>query len=56
MAGEQKRHARKSSRGKRNLLASVRSMFLSQYMELVAAVRFLSVLPVPGEGAALRER
>ncbi len=48
MAGEQKRHARKSSRGVRNLLASVRSVFLSQYMELVAAVRFLSVLPVPG--------
>src|SRR6266480_7666006 len=48
MPGEQKRHARKSSRGKRNLLASVRSVFLSQYMELVAAVRFLSVLPVPG--------
>ena len=48
MAGERKRHARKSSRGKRNLLASVRSVFLSQYMELVAAVRFLSVLPVPG--------
>src|SRR6266581_2112471 len=48
MAGERKRHARKSSRGKRNLLASVRSVFLSEYMELVAAVRFLSVLPVPG--------
>ena len=48
MAGEQKRHALKSSREKRNLLASVRSVFLSQYMELVAEVRFLSVLPVPG--------
>lgn len=33
---------------KRDLLASARSEFLSQYMELVAAVRFLSVLPIPG--------
>ena len=48
MAGEQKRHARKSSRGKRNLLASLRGVFLSQYREWVAAVRFLTVLPVPG--------
>src|SRR3989440_2046300 len=44
MAGEQKRQ----TGGKRNLLASLRSMFLSQYREWVAAVRFLSVLPVPG--------
>jgi len=48
MAGEQKRHALKPSGGKRNLLASVRSVLLSQYRELVAAVRFLSVLPLPG--------
>src|SRR5437763_7359275 len=44
MAGEQKRQ----TGGKRNLLASLRGVFLSQYMELVAAMRFLSVLPVPG--------
>ena len=48
MAGEQKRHALKPSGGKRNLLASLRGVFLSRYRELVAAVRFLSVLPVPG--------
>src|SRR5437764_12149887 len=48
MAGEQKQHALKPSGGKRNLLASLRSVFLSQYREWVAAVRFLSVLPVPG--------
>src|SRR5713226_3811452 len=48
MAGEQKWHSLKSPRGKRNLLASVRSVFLSQYRELVAALRFLSVLPLPG--------
>jgi adenosylcobinamide-GDP ribazoletransferase len=48
MAEKQKRHALKPPRGKLNLLASVRRVFLSQYMELVAAVRFLSVLPVPG--------
>jgi adenosylcobinamide-GDP ribazoletransferase len=45
MAEEQKRHTLKSHRRKLNLLAGV---FLSQYMELVAAVRFLSVLPMPG--------
>ena len=48
MAGEQKRHSLKSSRGKRNLLAAMKYVFLSQYRELVAAVRFLSILPVPG--------
>lgn len=48
MAKEQKRHALKSLRGKLHLLASMRIVFLSQYMELVAAVRFLSVLPMPG--------
>jgi adenosylcobinamide-GDP ribazoletransferase len=48
MAEEQKRHTLKSPRGKLNLLVNVRRVFLSQYMELVAAVRFLSVLPVPG--------
>ena len=48
MAEEQKRHTLKPSRGKLNLLASVRRVFLSQYMELVAAVRFLSVLPMSG--------
>src|SRR5438132_1382872 len=45
MAGKQKRE---SPRKMQDLLASVRSEFLSQYMELVAAVRFLSVLPMPG--------
>ncbi|HEX6484165.1 MAG TPA: adenosylcobinamide-GDP ribazoletransferase [Ktedonobacteraceae bacterium] len=49
MAGEQKRHALKPSRGKQNLFASLGDVFLSQYGELVAAVRFLSVLPAPGE-------
>jgi adenosylcobinamide-GDP ribazoletransferase len=48
MAEEQKRPALKPPRGKLNLLAGVRRVFLSQYMELGAAVRFLSVLPVPG--------
>ncbi len=42
MAEEQKRW------GKRNLLSKLRSVFLGQYRELVAAVRFLSVLPMPG--------
>ena len=49
MAGERKRHALKPSRGKQNLFASLGDVFLSQYGELVAAVRFLSVLPAPGE-------
>jgi adenosylcobinamide-GDP ribazoletransferase len=48
MAGEQERHSPKSSRGRRNLLSSVRFVFLSQYKELVAAVRFLTILPMPG--------
>ncbi len=48
MAEEQKRYFLKSSRGKRNLLSKLGSVFLSQYRELVAAVRFLSVLPMPG--------
>jgi adenosylcobinamide-GDP ribazoletransferase len=48
MDGERKRHSLKPSGGKQNLLASVRSVFQSQYMALVAAVRFLSVLPLPG--------
>ncbi len=42
MAEEQKRW------GKRNLLLKLGSVFLDQYRELVAAVRFLSVLPMPG--------
>lgn len=42
MAEEQKRW------GKRNLLSKLRNVFLGQYRELVAAVRFLSVLPMPG--------
>jgi len=54
MAGEQKRHSPKSSRGKRNLLMAVRRVFRSQNRELVAAVRFLSILPTPG-GARLFE-
>ena len=42
MAEEQKRW------GKRNLLSKLGSAFLNQYRELIAAVRFLSVLPMPG--------
>ena len=42
MAEEQKQW------GKRNLLSKLGSVFLGQYRELVAAVRFLSVLPMPG--------
>jgi adenosylcobinamide-GDP ribazoletransferase len=49
MAGEQKWHTLKSLRRERNLLANVRRVCLNQYIELVAAVRFLSVLPVPGK-------
>ncbi len=48
MVEEQKRHSLKSAGEKRNLLSKLRSVFLSQYRELVAAVRFLSVLPMPG--------
>jgi adenosylcobinamide-GDP ribazoletransferase len=48
MAREPKRHAFKRPGRERNLLASARSVFLRQYMELAAAVRFLSVLPAPG--------
>ena len=39
---------------KRNFFASLRSLLLGQYMELVAAVRFLSVLPVPGNTQLFR--
>jgi adenosylcobinamide-GDP ribazoletransferase len=48
MDEEQKRHSSKSSRQKWHLLLRARRFFLSQYLELVAAVRFLSVLPMPG--------
>ncbi len=48
MDEEQKRHSFKSSRQKWHLLLRARRFFLSQYLELVAAVRFLSVLPMPG--------
>lgn len=48
MAGEQKRCAPISHGGMRNLLASVRGVFLGQSRELGAALRFLTVLPVPG--------
>jgi adenosylcobinamide-GDP ribazoletransferase len=48
MAEEQKRHALESRRGRPNLLASMKRVLQRQYMELVAAVRFLSILPVPG--------
>ena len=50
MAGNQKQQ---SPRRMQDLLASVRSEFLSQYMELAAAVRFLSVLPMPGRVQSL---
>src|SRR6266516_7828536 len=52
MAGKQKQQF---PRGMQDLLASVRSEFLSQYMELVAAVRFLSVLPMPGREQSLEK-
>lgn len=48
MTEEQKRHSLKPSREKRDLFSSGKGWFLSQYKELVAAVHFLSVLPVPG--------
>ena len=48
MDEEQKRHSPKSSRQKRHHLSRARSFFLSHYLELVAAVRFLSILPMPG--------
>lgn len=48
MAGEPKRHAPQPPAGKRDLPAGMRRVFLVQYRELVAAVRFLSVLPMPG--------
>src|SRR6266849_3375042 len=48
MDEEQKRHSPKSSRQKWYLLSKARSFFLIHYLELVAAVRFLSILPMPG--------
>ncbi len=48
MDEEQKRHSSKSSSQKWHLLLRARRFFLSQYLELVAAVHFLSVLPMPG--------
>lgn len=48
MAGEQREHVLKPPGGKQNLLAKVRKVLLGQYVELAAAVRFLSVLPLPG--------
>ena len=45
MLGEQKQNAPQSS-GETQFLLS--RLFLSQYREVVAAVRFLSVLPLPG--------
>src|SRR5579884_14151 len=41
-------HRSSTPGGKRDLLAGMRRVFLRQYIELVAAVRFLSVLPLPG--------
>src|SRR5216684_4200952 len=55
MDEEQKRHSPKSSRQKWYLLSKARSFFLIHYLELVAAVRFLSVLPTPG-GALLFDK
>src|SRR5712692_8968239 len=48
MDEEQKRHSPQSSRQKWHLLSRARSFFLSQYLELVAAVRFLTILPLAG--------
>jgi adenosylcobinamide-GDP ribazoletransferase len=47
MDEEQKWHTSRFSRQKRHLLSRARSFFLSHYLELVAAVRFLSILPMP---------
>lgn len=48
MPEEQKQHSLRSSRRKWNLFSSSRNSLLGQYRELVAAVSFLSVLPMPG--------
>ncbi len=48
MPEEQNQHFPKPSRRKRNLVLSLRSWLLGQYRELVAAVSFLTVLPIPG--------
>src|SRR5947199_4064451 len=37
-----------SSGARRNLFSHMRGVFLGQYREFVAAVQFLSILPVPG--------
>lgn len=48
MPEEQKQHSLRSFGRKRNLFSNLRSSLLGQYRELVAAVSFLSVLPMPG--------
>jgi adenosylcobinamide-GDP ribazoletransferase len=48
MPEEQKQHSLKSFGRKRNLFSNLRSSLVGQYRELVAAVSFLSVLPIPG--------
>lgn len=49
MTEEQRQHFPRSSGRKRNLVSSLRSLVLGQYREFVAAVSFLSVLPMPGK-------
>src|SRR5436189_39036 len=43
-----KRQKQHSSSQRQDRFSRLRSVFLSQYAEFVAAVRFLTVLPVPG--------
>src|SRR2546428_13878913 len=43
-----KRQKQPSSSQRQNRFSRLRSVFLNQYAEFVAAVRFLTVLPVPG--------
>lgn len=47
MDEEEERYFQQSPRGKPNRFPGLRSFLLGQYRELVAAVRFLSVLPLP---------
>lgn len=48
MTEKGKQHFPRPSGRKRNFFSSLRSLLLGQYRELVAAVSFLSVLPMPG--------
>src|SRR5260370_15965319 len=48
MDEEEERYFQQSPRGKLNRFPGLRSFLLGQYRELVAAVHFFSVLPLPG--------